>query len=118
MRFRVALFILALSLTLAAQQNGPFRIGSGVSAPIPTFKPEPQLSEADRALGVNGEVLMTLVIDEKGIPTEIKVTRSLHPQLDARAIETLTRWRFKPGFKDGNAVAVHATLSMSFRILQ
>ena len=36
---------------------------------------------------------------------------------DEQAAEALIKWKFKPGTKDGQAVAVKANVEMNFRLL-
>jgi TonB family protein len=45
------------------------------------------------------------------------VTRSLGLGLDEKAIEAVTKWRFKPAMKDGKPVAVSANIVVNFRLL-
>jgi periplasmic protein TonB len=97
--------------------GGVFKIGGGVSAPVPTFKPEPEYSEEARKAKYQGEVWLSVVVDEKGVPQQIKVTRKLGLGLDEKAIEAVAKWRFKPGMKDGKAVSVQATVAVSFHLL-
>ena len=61
--------------------------------------------------------LYELPVNEKGEPTEIRVVKKLGLGLDEKAIEAVQKWRFKPGMKDGKAVAVIATIEVSFRLL-
>ena len=93
-----------------------YRIGGSVSAPVATFKPEPEYSEEARKAKYQGEVWLSVVVDEKGVPQDIKVTRKLGLGLDEKAIEAVRKWRFKPGMKDGKPVAVQATIAVSFRL--
>ena len=97
--------------------GGVFKIGGGVSAPQATFKPEPEYSEEARKAKYQGEVWLSVVVDEKGVPQDIKVTRKLGLGLDEKAIEAVKKWRFKPGMKDGKPVAVQATIAVSFHLL-
>ena len=97
--------------------GGAYRIGGGVSAPIATYKPEPEYSEEARKAKYQGEVWLSVVVDEKGVPQQIKVTRKLGLGLDEKAIEAVSKWRFKPGLKDGKPVAVQATIAVSFHLL-
>jgi TonB family protein len=97
--------------------GGIFKIGGGVSAPQATFKPEPEYSEEARKAKYQGEVWLSVVVDEKGVPQDIKVTRKLGLGLDEKAIEAVKKWRFKPGMKDGKPVAVQATIAVSFHLL-
>jgi len=97
--------------------GGAYRIGGGVSAPVATYKPEPEYSEEARKAKYQGEVWLSVVVDEKGVPQQIKVTRKLGLGLDEKAIEAVSKWRFKPGMKDGKPVAVQATIAVSFHLL-
>jgi protein TonB len=97
--------------------GGAYKIGGGVSAPVPVFRPEPEYSEEARKAKWQGAVLLSLVVDENGVPQEIKVVRSLGLGLDQKAIEAVQKWRFKPGLKDGKAVPVSANIEVNFRLL-
>ncbi|MEO5922611.1 MAG: energy transducer TonB [Bryobacteraceae bacterium] len=97
--------------------GGVFKIGGGVSAPQAIVKPEPEYSEEARKAKYQGEVWLSVIVDEKGVPQDIKVTRKLGLGLDEKAIEAVKKWRFKPGMKDGKPVAVQATIAVSFHLL-
>ena len=97
--------------------GGVYRIGGGVSAPAVVFKVEPEYSEEARKAKWQGTVLLSIVVDEKGNPRDIKVLRSLGLGLDQKAIEAVEKWRFKPGMKDGRPVAVSANVEVNFRLL-
>jgi periplasmic protein TonB len=97
--------------------GGAYRIGGGVSAPVPIFRPEPEYSEEARKAKWSGAVLLQLVVDENGVPKDIKVVRSLGMGLDQKAIEAVQKWRFKPGLKDGKPVPVSANIEVNFRLL-
>jgi TonB family protein len=97
--------------------GGAFRIGGGVSAPVPIFRPEPEYSEEARKAKWQGSVTLQIVVDETGVPREMRVSKSLGLGLDQKAIEAVSKWRFKPGMKDGKAVPVLATIEVNFRLL-
>ncbi len=97
--------------------GGAYRIGGGVSAPQVIFKVEPEYSEEARKAKFQGTVVLFVVVDEKGNPRDLKVIRPLGLGLDQKAIEAVEKWRFKPGMKDGRAVAVQATIEVNFRLL-
>ena len=97
---------------------GAYRIGGGVSAPVPIFKPEPEYSEEARAAKWQGAVLLQVVIDENGVPQNIFVVRALGLGLDQKAIEAVQQWRFKPALKDGKPVPVSASIEVNFRLPQ
>jgi TonB family protein len=117
-----------LLLTVAAFQAPPApqqsqlppgveRVGNGVSAPVAISKPQPAYTDQARDKGVAGEVRLTCVIDENGVPTAILVRKSLEASLDKSAIDTVSQWRFKPGMKDGKPVAVQVLIDVSFHPL-
>ena len=62
-------------------------------------------------------MLVSLVVDENGVPRNVKVVRSLDPGLDQKAIEAVQQWKFRPGQKDGNPVAVQAQIQVTFKLL-
>jgi len=97
--------------------GGAYRPGGGVSLPVPITKPEPEYSEEARKAKYQGSVTLQIVVNEKGEPTEIRVVKKLGLGLDEKAIEAVSKWRFKPGMKDGKPVAVIATIEVSFRLL-
>ena len=97
--------------------GGGIRIGPGMTPPVPIFSPEPEYSEEARKAKFQGTVTLSLVVDEKGNPTQIRVTRPLGLGLDQKAIESVQKWKFKPGIKDGKPVAVQASVEVNFRLL-
>ncbi len=61
-------------------------------------------------------MLLSVVVDETGKPTSIKVIRPLGWGLDEKAIESLSQWKFKPSTKDGAPVPVQAQIEVTFRL--
>jgi protein TonB len=97
--------------------GGAYRVGGGVSAPSVLFKVEPEYSEEARKAKFQGTVVLAIVVDPSGKARDIRVIRPLGLGLDEKAIEAVMKWRFKPGFKDGAAVPVQATVEVNFRLL-
>ena len=105
-----------VALAPAVTASVGYRIGGGVSAPVPTVRPEPEYSEEARAAKWQGAVLLQVLVDENGVPQDIQVVRPLGLGLDQKAIEAVQQWRFKPGLKDGKPVAVSANIEVNFRL--
>jgi len=97
--------------------GGVYRIGGGVTAPTLIYKVEPEYSEEARKAKFQGTVVLYVVVDEKGMPRDLKVVRALGLGLDEKAIEAVKKWRFRPGYLNGKAVAVAATIEVNFRLL-
>jgi len=93
-------------------------IASGrVSAPVPTYKPEPEYAEEARKAKWQGSVRMSLVVDAEGFAVRMATEQMLGYGLDEKAMEAVKAWRFKPGIKDGKAVPVKAVIEVNFRLL-
>jgi TonB family protein len=97
--------------------GGVFRAGGEVSSPVLISKVEPEYSEEARKAKYSGTVLLSVVVDEHGVPQDIHVVRPLGLGLDEKAIEAVQRWRFRPGVRNGKPVRVRATIEVSFRLL-
>ncbi len=97
--------------------GGPYRIGGEVSAPSLMAKVEPEYSEEARKAKYSGTVLLSIVVDEHGLPRDIHVVRPLGLGLDEKAIEAVMKWRFRPGMKGGRPVATQAQVEVNFRLL-
>ena len=89
----------------------------GVSAPVPLYKVEPEYSEEARKAKFQGTVVLEIVIDERGYPTNFKILNPLGLGLDQKAVEAVKQWRFRPGMRNGKPVAVVARIDVSFRLL-
>ncbi len=100
----------------ASTPAGVFRIGGDVSAPAAITRVEPNYSKQALKAKLQGTVLIQIVIDEAGLPTNVKVVRSLGLGLDEKAIEAVKQWRFSPAMKDGRPVAVFATIEVNFQL--
>ena len=88
----------------------------GVINPVPIFRSEPQYSEEALEAKLQGSVRVSMMVDEAGKPTDIKVIRPLGLGLDEKAVEAASQWRFKPGTKNGEAVPVAAQIEITFRL--
>jgi TonB family protein len=97
--------------------GGVYRIGGGVSQPVPIYRPDPDYSEEARKAKYQGTVILAIVVDEKGNPRDVRVVKPLGLGLDQKAIEAVEKWRFRPGMKDGHPVKVMAQIEVNFRLL-
>ncbi len=91
--------------------------GNGVANPVPIYRPEPQYSEEARKAKWQGAVLLSLIVDATGHTTAIRVVRPLGMGLDEKAIEAVKLWRFKPGMRGAQPVAIQAQIEVTFRLL-
>ena len=92
-------------------------VGGDVSAPIPTYKPDPAYSEAARRAKYQGTVALQIVVDVQGnVDRDVRVVKSLGLGLDEKAVETVRTWKFKPAMRNGVPVAVRLVVAFTFRL--
>jgi protein TonB len=96
--------------------GGVFAIGGGVTAPRAIDDPEPEYSDEARKIKQQGTVILSIVVDPQGHPRSIHVARSLGLGLDEKAVEAVRKWKFEPGTKDGQPVAVQVNVEVNFRL--
>ncbi|HEY1496271.1 MAG TPA: energy transducer TonB [Candidatus Solibacter sp.] len=96
---------------------GVVRVGNGVTAPSVIYKVDPSYTEEARAAKVQGTVVLNVVVGADGSAQQVSVLRSLDPGLDQKAVETVGTWKFRPGMKDGQPVAVMAQIEVNFRLM-
>ena len=67
--------------------------------------------------GVQGRVIVSLVVERDGSISDVRVARSVDPSLDReaqRVVKSMPRW--KPGKQNGSAVRVKYTVPVVFRL--
>jgi TonB family protein len=103
--------------TLHAQSE-VHRPGNGVSLPVVITEVKPDYTREAMQQQIQGSVWLSCVVSEKGVITDVEVTRSLDKEfgLDQAAVDAARQWTFKPGLKDGKAVAVRITIELTFRL--
>jgi TonB family protein len=112
-----AVLLITGSLRPVWSQGGKiYKIGNGVSAPQLVYKVEPDYTQDAKDKKIEGAVTLLLVITDEGEPTDVTVTRHLDPGLDENAVLAVKQWRFKPGTKDNQPVAVQAHIEVNYRL--
>jgi TonB family protein len=97
--------------------GGVYQIGGEVSMPVLINKIEPEYSEEARKAKYSGTVLLSVIIDTNGNTRDIHVVRPLGLGLDVKAVEAVSKWRFRPAMKGGHPVPVQAQVEVNFRLL-
>jgi len=76
----------------------------------------PVYPEAERRAGVEGRVFLQFLVGVDGSVSDVTVTRSLTPALDAAAVEVVRRARFRPGEMCGHPTETRFSLPVNFRL--
>jgi protein TonB len=96
--------------------GGPYRPGSGITPPRLLHEVKPEYTEDARRRGIEGEVVMEIVVRQSGATSDIKVLRGLGYGLEQRAIDAVRQWRFAPANRLGQPVDVIVEVSVEFRL--
>ena len=112
--------LLASAGLAPAQDSG--QSASKVQRPEVLKQIDPEYTREARDAGLEGTVLLTIVVNKYGTPSRVTVKKGIvePPRddlgLNESAVESVRKWRFRPGTKDGQPVAVLATVEVNFRL--
>jgi len=90
--------------------------GNGISWPEKLVEVRPKYTADAMRQKTQGIVQLEIVILENGRVGDVRVTRSLSPDLDQAAIAAAKQWVFVPAKRDGKPVAVRVPLILEFRL--
>ncbi len=69
--------------------------------PEPRVRMNPVYPMEMRRSGLNGEVVVEFIVDTQGNVRDPIIVRSSHPGFEQAALDTVLKWKFKPGRKGG-----------------
>ncbi|HLT48688.1 MAG TPA: energy transducer TonB [Rubricoccaceae bacterium] len=75
-----------------------------------------QYPEMARRAGIEGRVFVQFVVNEQGVPSDIRVVRGIGGGCDEAAVEAVRQSRFTPGLQRGRPVKVRMSLPVTFRL--
>lgn len=116
---RSILTVTAVAMTLVgapAAQDPVYKVGEGIKSPVLVKEVKPNYTKAAMDRKVEGTVEVDAVILKDGTVGEVTVKRSLDEDLDQEAVKATKQWKFRPGTKDGEPVAVQVFIELTFRL--
>jgi protein TonB len=115
----VALLLMAVAAATAQSYSSEpqfeFRV-AGAQAPTVITKFNPQYTEQAQKAGIEGTVLLYVEIGTDGRARRVRVIKGLGFGLDAKAMDSVRQWRFRPGTKDGVPISAPATIEVNFKL--
>jgi TonB family protein len=84
--------------------------------PMATYSPAASYTEKARRAKLSGVVMLSTLVTEEGLPTDIRVEKPLGMGLDESAVECVSRYRFSPAMKEGVPVPARIHIQVSFRV--
>ena len=83
-------------------------------APMVRYQAKPEYPPDLRRRGIGGEVIVELIVDERGIARRVKAVSAPHTALGEAAENAIGQWTFFPGMKAGRAVATRLAVPVMF----
>src|SRR5690606_8684557 len=77
---------------------------------------KPDYSEEARRGGIEGDVVMEIVVRRDGSVGDVRIVQGLGAGLDERAVAAVRRWRFAPGTRQGTPVDVMVEVAVEFKL--
>ena len=96
--------------------GGPYRPGSGITPPGLLREVRPEYTEEARRRGLEGEVLLEIVVRRDGTVGSLRLVEGLGGGLDQRAVDAVRQWRFSPAMRRGSPVDVMVEVAVEFRL--
>ena len=117
-RLLTAVALAAALVASAAAQSEVYKPGNGVTLPVVVKQVKAVYTQEAMDAHIEGTVGLEVVVLADGGVGEVKVVRSLDPTygLDQQAVTAIKQWQFKPGTKDGQAVAVQVDVVINFTL--
>ena len=91
------------------------RISQGVTKGLLIQRIEPAYPTLARAARVQGQVVLSAIIDTNGQITNLQLV-SGHPMLVPAALGAVRQWRYKPYLLNGQPVEVETTITVTFTL--
>jgi TonB family protein len=111
------------------------KVGGGVTEPELIYKVDPEFSAQAKKAKASGIVLLGLVVDQQGLPQNVRVLRGFgigpdgkpDPKLkkaaraaadgmNRNAVDAVSQYKFKPATEDGKPVPVALNVEVNFKI--
>jgi protein TonB len=96
--------------------GGPYRPGSGIAPPQILREVKADYTEDARRRGVEGEVILEIVVRRDGSVGDVRLLNGLPAGLNDRAIAAVRQWRWAPARRLGQAVDVIVEVSVEFKL--
>jgi len=92
-----------------------FRVSTGVQSPklIHSISVSSDNTWPWAALGGSKSVVVSMIVDTNGVPTDLKIVKSAGPELDHNVLAAVGQYRFKPGTVSDQPVAFPLNLEIN-----
>lgn len=99
----------------SAAQARRIKVGGAIKPPVKVFDVRPEYPEDAQEAGIQGTVVLGIVIGGDGSVLDTEVLRSI-PELDQAAIDAVKQWQFEPTLLNGEPVEVEMSVTIQFTL--
>lgn len=100
-----------------ASENGEvLKVGGDVKEPVLLNRVQPAYPEEARKNRIQGSVILSTVVDDKGNVEKVEPVESPDPMLTDAAVEAVKKWTYRPATKNGKPVKVRMTVTVAFKL--
>jgi TonB family protein len=113
-------FTLIFAVAVAAQTDqSKVKLNRAADTkPKAFYTPSPEYTDSARHDKIQGTSILAVDVDSEGHPHGMSVLKSLRPDLDEKAKEAVSKWRFLPATKDGKPVPFTLSVELDFHLPQ
>lgn len=87
----------------------------GVSEPKCKHCPAPDYPDEARRRKIEGTVFLSVLVDEKGAITDVRLVKAPDEGMAVKAVETVKRWRLEPcRTPDGHLIPIRVSIEVAF----
>jgi periplasmic protein TonB len=119
----LGLFVVCMTVICSAQviptpmPGQRVRVSSGVAKANLKKSVPPVYPQAAKDAGITGQVVMGVLIDEKGNVQDVHVVAG-HPELAQAAEVAVKQWKYKPYVLNGQPIPVETQVTVNFNLVR
>ena len=98
------------------EESGALKVGGDVKEPVLLNRVQPAYPEEARKNRIQGSVILSTIVDDKGNVEKVEPVESPDPLLTDAAIEAVRKWTYRPATKNGKPVKVRMTVTVAFKL--
>jgi protein TonB len=93
-----------------------FDISQLDQAPVAKYQARPQYPFEMRRAGISGQVVVDFIVDSNGEVRNAFSAQSSQREFEAAAVQAVSKWKFRPGRKNGHSVNTHMQVPIVFTL--
>ena len=102
--------------TAAVQDASPARVTIPAEKMDAVYKRPPvyPAQAKEKKDTINGPVVLDVIVDEQGVPSDVRVRKGLRSDYDESALAAVKEWRWTPYLVNGKHVTVSTTVTVNY----